>query len=64
MSNIPIKYKASIGIEINHIVIPLPSGVIIAPKMIIISKANFKFFIQKFNPTNPLNERKNITSGS
>ncbi|TVP41647.1 hypothetical protein NARC_10053 [Candidatus Nitrosocosmicus arcticus] len=61
---IPIPYNNNIGMEINHIVIPLPSGVITAPKMIIIKSAYLKFFIQNWRLTRPLAERINITSGN
>jgi hypothetical protein len=45
-------------------VIPLPSGVITAPKIIIIKNAYLKFFTQKSIPTTPVNEIKYIINGS
>ncbi len=64
IDKIPIRYNTIIGMAINHIVTPLPSGVTKAPKIMIIIKAYLKFFIQKFNPIKPDNERIYIINGN
>jgi len=48
----------------NHIVTPLPSGVITAPKITIITIAYLIFFLQKFESTIPDADIAYITSGS
>jgi hypothetical protein len=64
INKIPIKYNNNIGTEINHIVSPLPSGVITAPKITIAINAYLKFFNQNFVPINPVKERIYIINGS
>ena len=51
------------GPAINHIVTPLPSGVIMAPKMTIITIAYLIFFLQKSASTIPDADIAYITSG-
>lgn len=50
---IPAKYKKIRGPVINHIVIPLPSGVNNAPRTINKMTAYPKLFFQKLCATNP-----------
>lgn len=64
IDNIPSIYSSNIGPEMNHMVIPLPSGVITAPKIMIISSAYLKFLNQKSKPTKPAKEIANIINGS
>jgi len=60
----PIVYNNSIGIEINHMVTPLPSGVIKAPNNTINIMAYLKFFIQNLLSIKPVKERIYIIRGS
>jgi hypothetical protein len=60
----PRIYNNIMGMETNHMVRPLPSGVINAPKIIINIKAYLKFFIQNLLSIRPVNDRIYIISGS
>ena len=51
MNNMPAKYNPIIGPATNIIVTPVPSGVIIAPKIMIMTIAYLAFFLQKSFPT-------------
>jgi hypothetical protein len=64
MAIMPIAYRAIIGKAINHIVTPLPSGVIIAPNTEIIISAYLKFFSQNFESVTPLMDNTYIMTGS
>ena len=64
ITNIPKRYSNSIGIEINHMVRPLPSGVITAPKITIDISAYLKFFNQNLDPTKPVKDMIYIIRGS
>ena len=60
----PAVYNAIIGPAINHIVTPLPSGVIIAPKMTMITIAYRIFFLQKSVSVAPDADMAYITRGN
>ncbi len=64
ITNIPKRYSNSIGIEINHMVSPLPSGVITAPKITIAISAYLKFFNQNLAPIKPVKDMIYIIRGS
>lgn len=49
MAKMPTAYRAIMGSATNHIVTPLPSGVIIAPKTVMIIIAYLKFFARTLN---------------
>ena len=53
----PHIYNAIIGPEINHIVTPLPSGVIAAPTITMATIAYLMLFLQNFASVNPDFER-------
>ena len=60
----PAKYNAIIGNDTNHIVTPLPSGVITAPKTMMAIIAYLKFLLQNLASTNPDRLIAYIMSGS
>ena len=64
ITKIPRRYSNSIGIEINHMVSPLPSGVMTAPKSTIAISAYLKFFIQNLVPIKPVKDMIYIIRGS
>jgi hypothetical protein len=64
ITNIPKRYSNSIGIEINHMVSPLPSGVMTAPKITIAMSAYLKFFNQNLVPIKPVKDMIYIIRGS
>ena len=61
---IPKKYSNNIGIEINHMVSPLPSGVMTAPKTTININAYLKFLSQNLLPIKPVNDKIYIINGN
>jgi len=61
---IPVTYSSIIGPAMNHIVTPLPSGVMAAPKIAIARIAYRMFFLQKSEPTAPDADTAYITSGN
>ena len=64
MASMPIAYRAIIGNAMNHIVTPLPSGVIIAPNTVMIIIAYLKFLCQNFESVAPLSDNTYIMTGS
>lgn len=61
---IPIIHSAIKGIAIKHIVIPLPSGAIITPKITKINAAYRKFFRQNVESISPVSEIPYIMIGN
>jgi hypothetical protein len=61
---IPKEYSNNIGIEMNHMVRPLPSGVITAPNIIIKTNAYRKFFNQNRLSIKPVNDKIYIINGN
>ncbi len=61
---IPRKYSNNIGIETNHMVRPLPSGVITAPKITISINAYLKFLNQNLLSIKPVNDKTYISNGN
>jgi hypothetical protein len=53
MNNMPAKYNPIIGPATNIIVTPVPSGVMTAPKIIMMTIAYLTFFLQKSLSTIP-----------
>src|SRR5690348_11132092 len=64
MKIIPNAYSPIIGIAINHIVTPLPSGVISAPNIAIITIAYLKFLLQNLESNKPANDNPYIITGN
>ena len=64
MNNMPAKYNPIIGPATNIIVTPVPSGVIIAPKIMMITIAYLAFFLQKSLSTIPDIEIAYMINGS
>ena len=62
--SMPARYNAIIGPAINHMVTPLPSGVIIAPKITIATIAYQRFRLQNFESVIPDMLIAYIASGS
>lgn len=60
----PTKYNTIIGMDINHIVIPLPSGVIMAPNITIMTIVYLILFFQNFLSTIPILVVVYITNGN
>lgn len=60
----PITYRAIMGRATNHIVTPLLSGVITAPKIVMIIIAYLKFFCQNFESVRPPKDSAYINTGS
>ena len=52
------------GIETNHMVRPLPSGVITAPKITINISAYLKFLNQNLLSIKPVNDKAYISNGN
>ena len=64
MNNMPAKYNPIIGPATNIIVTPVPSGVMTAPKIMMITIAYLAFFLQKSLPTISDIDIAYMTSGS
>ena len=64
MAKMPTAYRAIMGNATNHIVTPLPSGVIIAPKIVMIIIAYLKFLCQNLESVRPLKDNPYINTGS
>ena len=64
IASIPIRYNAIIGPATNHIVSPLPSGVIIAPKITKTIIAYRKLCLQNLGSIRSVNEIAYIIIGS
>ena len=63
-TTMPAKYNAIIGNDTNHIVTPLPSGVITAPNTIMAIIAYRKFLLQNLASTKPERLTAYIMSGN
>lgn len=61
---IPKEYSNNIGMEMNHMVRPLPSGVITAPKIIMNINAYLKFLSQNLLSIKPVNDKVYIINGN